>query len=162
MSRGINKVILVGNLGKDPEVRYLDENTPVANFSVATSDSYKDKSGNRVDSTEWHNIVLWRGLASVAEKYLKKGSKVYIEGKLRTRSLDDKEGSKRYTTEIIGDQLVMLDSRSESGGFEGGYAPQAAATASVNEAAAKPVAAKPDPAPPSGDPGTDFEDDLPF
>lgn len=169
MSRGINKVILVGNLGKDPEVRYLDENTPVANFSLATSDSYKDRSGNRVDTTEWHNIVLWRGLAKVAEQYLKKGSKVYLEGKLRTRSWDDKDGNKRYTTEIVGDQLVMLDGRGEggaqAGGYGAGYAPQA--TAAGQPAAAQ--AAGPSTAPAqnatagSGSPdAAEYEDDLPF
>lgn len=118
MSRGINKVILVGNLGKDPEVQYLDNNTALARFSLATSDSYKNREGQRVDTTEWHNIVLWRGLAEVAEKYLKKGGKVYIEGKLKTRSWDDKDGNKRYTTEIVGDQLVMLDGKEQS---QGGY-----------------------------------------
>nr|MDQ3072119.1 single-stranded DNA-binding protein [Bacteroidota bacterium] len=97
----VNKVILVGNLGKDPEVRYVSENVPVANFSIATSESYFDKTSNeRKESTEWHNIVLWRGLAEVAQKYLKKGSKVYIEGKLRTRSYE-KDGQTKYMTEVI-------------------------------------------------------------
>lgn len=106
---GINKVILVGNLGKDPEVRYLEGGTAVANFSIATSESYKDKtSGERRTVTEWHNVVLWRGLAEIAEKYLKKGNQVYIEGKLRTRKWQDKEGKDRYTTEIVGDNLQML------------------------------------------------------
>ncbi len=110
----VNKVILVGNLGKDPEVKYLEGGTAVATFSIATSEKYKDKSGERVTQTEWHNIVLWRGLAEIAEKYLKKGSMVYIEGKLRTRSWDDQQGNKRYTTEIVGDNMTML------GGKEGG------------------------------------------
>lgn len=105
---GVNKVILVGNLGKDPEVRYLEGGVAVANFSLATSETYKDKSGQKNEQTEWHNIVVWRGLAEVAEKYLKKGMTVYVEGKLRTRSWDDKEGTKRYTTEIVADNLVML------------------------------------------------------
>lgn len=105
---GVNKVILVGNLGKDPEVRHLEGGVAVANFSLATSETYKDKSGQKNEQTEWHNVVAWRGLAEVAEKYLKKGMTVYIEGKLRTRSWDDKEGSKRYTTEIVADNLVML------------------------------------------------------
>ena len=112
---GINKVILVGNLGKDPEVRYLEGGTAVANFPLATSESYKDRNGNRVDQTEWHNIVVWRGLAEVAEKYLRKGNQVYIEGKIRTRSWDDKEGNKRYTTEIVADQMTMLGGRKEDG-----------------------------------------------
>lgn len=104
----VNKVILIGNLGKDPEVRYLEGGVAVANFSIATSESYKDKNGNKVESTEWHNIVMWRGLAELAEKYLKKGMQIYIEGRLRTRSWEDKEGHKRYTTEILADNMVML------------------------------------------------------
>ncbi len=110
--RGVNKVILVGNLGKDPEVQYLESGTCVAKFPLATTESFKDKNGNRVDQTEWHNIVVWRGLAEVAEKYLKKGSGIYLEGKIKTRSWDDKEGNKRYTTEIVGDNFIMLDRRS--------------------------------------------------
>lgn len=111
---GVNKVILIGHLGKDPEVRYLEGGTAVANFTLATTESYKDKSGNKVDQTEWHNVVVWRGLAQIAEKYLKKGQQVYIEGKLRTRSWDDKEGNKRYTTEIVADNMTMLSKRDES------------------------------------------------
>lgn len=114
---GVNKVILVGNLGKDPEVRYLEGGTAVANFTLATSETYKDRtSGERKTQTEWHNIVLWRGLAEVAEKYLKKGSQVYVEGKLRTRSWEDKEGNTRYTTEIVGDTMTMLGKREDSDG----------------------------------------------
>ena len=108
---GINKVILVGNLGKDPEVRTLENGAKVANFTLATSESYKNKDGQRVTQTEWHNIVLWRGLADIAERYLNKGNQVYIEGKIRTRSWDDKDGVKRYTTEILGDNLTMLGGR---------------------------------------------------
>jgi single-strand DNA-binding protein len=112
---GINKVILVGNLGKDPEVRYLEGGTAVANFPIATSETYKDRnSGERKTTTEWHNIVLWRGLAEIAEKYLKKGSQVYIEGKLKTRQWQDKEGNNRYTTEIVGDNLQMLGRKDEN------------------------------------------------
>jgi single-strand DNA-binding protein len=114
----VNKVILIGNLGKDPEVRYINETTPVANFTLATTESYKDKNGNRQDITEWHNIVVWRGLAEVAEKYLKKGKQIYVEGRLRTRSWDDKEGNKRYTTEIVADNFVMLGKK-EGDGTEG-------------------------------------------
>ena len=105
---GINKVILIGNLGKDPEIRSLESGVKVASFSLATTESYKNKEGQRVDQTEWHNIVLWRGLAEVAEKFLKKGSQIYVEGKIRSRTWDDKEGNKRYTTEIIGDNFTML------------------------------------------------------
>ena len=115
---GVNKVILVGNLGKDPEVRHLEGGVAVANFSLATSETYKDKNGQKNEQTEWHNVVVWRGLAEVAEKYLKKGMTVYVEGKLRTRSWDDKEGNKRYTTEIVADNFVMLGKKeSNSTGF---------------------------------------------
>ena len=111
---GVNKVILIGNLGKDPEVRYLDSGVAVANFSVATTESYKNKEGERVSQTEWHNIVLWRGLAEVAEKWLKKGSSVYIEGKIRSRKWEDKEGNTRYTTEILADNMTMLGKKEDS------------------------------------------------
>ena len=110
---GINKVILVGNLGKDPEVRTLENGAKVANFTLATSETYKNKEGQRVTTTEWHNIVLWRGLADIAERFLHKGNQVYIEGKIRTRSWDDKDGNKRYTTEILGDNLTMLGGKRE-------------------------------------------------
>ena len=105
---GVNKVILVGNLGKDPEVRYLDNGVAVANLSLATTENYKNKEGERVSQTEWHDIVLWRGLAEVAEKYLKKGSSVYVEGKLRTNKWVDKEENTRYKTEVLADKLTML------------------------------------------------------
>lgn len=107
----INKVILVGNLGKDPEVRHFEGNSSVASFSVATSESYTDKNGERQSQTEWHNVVMWNGLAAVAEKYLKKGSQVYLEGKLTTRKWQDKEGNDRYTTEIVARTMKMLGSR---------------------------------------------------
>lgn len=110
---GINKVILVGNLGKDPEIRSLENGVSVAKFPLATSESYKNRNGERVETTEWHNIVMWRGLAEIAEKFLKKGSRVYIEGKIRTRSYDDKDGIKKYITEIEADNLLMLDGRSD-------------------------------------------------
>lgn len=110
---GINKVILVGNLGKDPEVRHLEGGAVVAKFPLATSESYKTKEGQRIDQTEWHNIVMWRGLAESAEKFLRKGSLVYIEGKIRTRSWDDKDGNKRYVTEIIADTMTMLGSKKQ-------------------------------------------------
>ena len=105
---GVNKVILIGNLGKDPEVRYLDNGVAVANLSLATSENYKNKEGEKVTQTEWHDIVLWRGLAEVAEKYLKKGSSVYIEGKLRTNKWVDKDENTRYKTEVLADKLTML------------------------------------------------------
>lgn len=119
----INKVILVGNVGKDPEVRYLDNGTAVASFPLATSENYKDKEGNRQSRTEWHNIVLWRGLAEVAEKYVKKGNPLYIEGKIRSRSYDDKDGVKKYFTEIYADQMQMLGSKPNSGDSASASAP---------------------------------------
>lgn len=109
---GINKVILIGNLGRDPEMRYTPNSIAVCSFSVATSETYKDKnSGERITQTEWHNIVLWRGLAETSEKYLRKGSKVYIEGKLKTRKWDDNQGITRYSTEIVADVMQMLDKK---------------------------------------------------
>ena len=113
---GVNKVILVGRLGKDPEVRNLENGATVANFTVATSESYKDKTtGDKKEITEWHNIVLWRGLAEISQKYLHKGDMVYIEGKLRTRSWE-KEGVTRYTTEVIADNMTMLSTKGSGGG----------------------------------------------
>ena len=108
---GINKVILIGNVGKDPEVRHLDSGVAVASFPLATSETYRNKNNEKVTNTEWHNIVIWRGLAEVAEKYVKKGNPLYIEGKIRTRSWDDKDGNKRYTTEIVADNMQMLGSK---------------------------------------------------
>ena len=113
---GINKVILIGNLGKDPEVRHLENGATVASFSLATTESYKDRDGKKVQQTEWHNIVVWRKLAEIAEKYLTKGSKIYLEGKIRSRSWEDKDGNKRYTTEIIGDTFTMLDGKKDEFG----------------------------------------------
>ena len=111
---GVNKVILVGNLGKDPEVRHLENGTAVANFPIATSESCKDREGNRIDQTEWHNVVVWRKLAEIAQSYLKKGSQIYLEGKLRTRSWDDQQGNKRYTTEVVADTFTMLGRRDDA------------------------------------------------
>lgn len=113
---GINKVILVGHLGKDPEVRHLDGGVTVASFPLATSESFT-KDGKKVEQTEWHNIVMWRGLADIASKYLQKGKLVYIEGKLRTRSFEDKEGHKKYTTEVVAENFTMLGRKSD---FENG------------------------------------------
>ena len=112
---GVNKVILVGNLGRDPEIRTLESGVKVARFSVATTESYNDRNtGQRVDQTEWHNIVLWRGLAEIAEKYLRKGNQVYIEGKLQTRSYQDKDGITKYSTEIVGQSMNMLGGRTSA------------------------------------------------
>jgi single-strand DNA-binding protein len=117
----VNKVILVGNVGKDPETRYLDDSTAISKFPMATSETYKNRSGERVSTTEWHNVVLWRGLAQVAEKYVKKGTQLYIEGRIKTRSYDDADGNKKYITEIVGDQMQLLGRRPDDTGDEGGY-----------------------------------------
>lgn len=111
--RGINKVILIGNLGRDPDVQYIEGNIPVAKFPLATTEMRKDKTGNVISETEWHTVVLWRGLAELAGKYLHKGSLVYIEGRLHTRSWEDKDKNRRFQTEIIGESLVMLDKRKD-------------------------------------------------
>lgn len=147
--RSLNRVMLIGNLGKDPEIQNLESGVTLAKFSIATSESYKDKSGNTVDQTEWHNIVLWRKLAEIAAEYLKKGSRIYLEGKIRTRSWDDQDGNKKYITEIIGDNFFMLDRK---GDFEGGSSASGErSTPSVR--VSEPVASGPDD-------GT--IDDLPF
>jgi single-strand DNA-binding protein len=111
--KGVNKVILIGHLGKDPEVRRLESGAMVANFTLATTEAYKDKNGNRVEQTEWHNIVCWRKLGEIAEKYLKKGSLIFVEGKIRTRNYTDKDNQKKYFTEIIADNFTMLDRKPE-------------------------------------------------
>jgi single-strand DNA-binding protein len=146
----VNKAILVGFVGNDPEVRYLDSGTPMAKFSLATSENYTNKSGEKVSQTEWHNIVLWRSLAEVTEKYVKKGSQVYVEGRIRTRSWDDKDGNKRYTTEINADTMQLLGKRSDGGGDYSGQqeASQTNAAPAVNQS---------DPSP-----EVDGADDLPF
>lgn len=126
---GVNKVILVGNLGKDPEVRHLEGGNSVANFTLATNEYYKDKQGARVERTEWHNISAWRGLAELAEKYLRKGSQVYVEGKLRTRQYQDKDQQTRYITEIIAEEISLLGGR--PGGANG--APSGAAGTATDE-----------------------------
>lgn len=130
----VNKVILVGNVGKDPETRYLDESTAITKFPMATSETYKNRSGERVTTTEWHNVVLWRGLAQVAEKYVKKGSQIYIEGRIKTRSYDDADGNKKYITEIVGDQMQMLGKRPDEGeqGGSASYGAQSQPGASSN------------------------------
>ena len=131
---GVNKVILIGNLGKDPEVRYLEGGVAVAKFSLATTESYK-KDGVKTEQTEWHNIVLWRGLAEVAEKFLKKGMSVYIEGKIRSSSWDDKEGKKHYKTDIVGDNLNILTRKSGAEGTPASTEPNGAVEASVPQGA---------------------------
>lgn len=145
MARGVNKVILVGNLGADPEVKYMPNGNAVANVTIATSESWKDKqSGEQKDKTEWHRVVFFRRLAEIAGEYLKKGSQIYIEGKLQTRKWQDKNGNDRYTTEIIANEMQML------GGRGGGSADFGAASSSA--AAPAPPAAVVD----------EFDDDIPF
>ena len=114
MARGVNKVILIGNLGKDPEVQNF-ETGKKASFSLATTEVQRDREGNEIQHTEWHNVVMWRGLADIAESYLKKGSQVYVEGRLRSRSFDGKDGTKRFVTEVQVDNLVLLGGRKEPG-----------------------------------------------
>lgn len=116
--------MLIGNLGRDPDVQFLEGNIAVAKFPLATTETFKDRAGKLVSQTEWHTVVLWRGLAELAQKYLHKGSLVYIEGRLRTRSWEDKEGHKKFATEVVGDNLIMLDKRTD--GTPGGAAPHSA------------------------------------
>ncbi len=161
----VNKVILVGNLGRDPEMRYMPNGEAVCNFSIATTDNWKDKNGQKQERTEWHNIVMYRKLAEIAGEYLKKGRPVYVEGRLQTRKWQTKEGQDRYTTEIIADQMQMLGGRDGGGNasYDGGddmnqdsgYAPSSApAPRQTAPAAAKPAASSPN--------FDDFEDDIPF
>ena len=153
MARGINKVILVGNLGADPETRYMPSGSAVTNLSVATSEQWKDKqSGEQKDRTEWHNVVFFGRLGEIAGEYLRKGSQVYIEGKLRTRKWQDKEGNDRYTTEVVANEMQMLDSRgggsSDFNQGQGGQS-QSAPQSAPSQAAPAPV-------------NNDFDDDIPF
>ena len=148
MARGVNKVILVGNLGKDPEVRYMPNGNAVANITLATSESWKDKqTGEPQEKTEWHRVVMFRRLGEIAGEYLKKGSQVYIEGKLQTRKWQDNSGIDRYTTEIVANEMQMLGGRGGGGG-----------SASYNNDSA-PAKAAPAPAAAGAD---DFDDDIPF
>ena len=169
----VNKVILVGNVGKDPETRYLDESTAITKFPMATSETYKNRAGERVSTTEWHNIVLWRGLAQVAEKYVKKGTQIYIEGRIKTRSYDDADGNKKYITEIVGDQMQLLGRRpddGEGGQFSPGQAPAQSQAATQNQSSTpeqNPAQNQPpakDDASADGpfDGGDNGPDDLPF
>lgn len=151
MARGINKVILVGNLGRDPEVRYSANGAAIANVSIATSESWKDKNtGEQVEKTEWHRVVMFRRLAEIAGEYLKKGSKVYIEGKLQTRKWQGQDGQDRYTTEIVANEMQMLDSRGGgSASFDNNYGGSSQGSSSGG--------GQPEPVPMG-----DFDDDIPF
>ena len=165
MARGINKVILIGNLGQDPETRVLPKGCAVTNVSLATTESWRDReSGEQRDRTEWHRIVFFRRLAEIAGEYLKKGSKVYIEGQLRTRQWE-REGQKHYTTEIVANEMQMLDSRGEGGGNFGGgggnYSNQGGGQSSYGGGNATGGSA-PDNGGFSEPPPADFDDDIPF
>ncbi|NOY69076.1 MAG: single-stranded DNA-binding protein [Deltaproteobacteria bacterium] len=162
MARGINKVILVGNLGKDPEIRYTQDGQAVANFTIATTDTWKDKvTGEKREKTEWHRIVAFRRLGEICGQYLSKGKQVYIEGKLQTRSWEQ-DGIKRYTTEIVANEMQMLGSKGDSAGYGGGYdaggqAAQPARETNPPPAASEPVSSNaPSPAP------APIDDDIPF
>jgi single-strand DNA-binding protein len=155
--KSVNKVILIGNLGKDPEVKYTPQGTPVAKITLATNERFKDKDGNWQDRTEWHNVVLWQRLAEIAGEYLKKGGKVYIEGRLQTRSWDDKQsGQKKYMTEVVANDLVLLGGRGEGGGGDFGGGSRGASSSGGNNFDQR----VPEPEPAGAGPITD--DDIPF
>ncbi|HEY6640636.1 single-stranded DNA-binding protein [Povalibacter sp.] len=164
MARGINKVILVGNLGKDPETRYMPSGKAVTNFSIATSEAWTDKqSGDKQERTEWHNVVLFDKLGEIAAEYLRKGSQVYIEGSLRTRKWQDKEGKDRYTTEIVGRDMQMLGSRGGAGagaGGGGGASGGFESRGGGESRQSRPAAVEDRGAPAGDDAG--FDDDIPF
>jgi single-strand DNA-binding protein len=150
----VNKVILVGRLGKDPETRYMTNGEAVTNATLATSENWKDKSGEKQEKTEWHNLVFYRRLAEVAGEYLRKGSQVYIEGKIQTRKWQDKEGKDRYTTEILVNEMQMLSSKSGGGNFD------MTDKSSASSSAGEPTASKPAPVKSGG--FDNFDDDIPF
>jgi single-strand DNA-binding protein len=157
MARGINKVILVGNLGRDPETRYLPSGDPVSSFSIATSEAWRDKqSGQTQERTEWHNIVCFKRLAEISSEYLRKGSKVYVEGSLRTQSWE-KDGQKHYRTEIVARELQMLDGRAGGGAAGGGGAPSGFEPRQGNANTAPAYDNRP-----TLPPEDDFDDDIPF
>jgi len=152
----VNKVILIGNLGRDPETRYMPDGGAVTNVSIATTESWKDKNGEKQEKTEWHRVAFFGKLAEIAGEYLKKGSQVYVEGRLQTRKWQDKDGQDKYTTEIIADRMQMLGSRQGMGGGDREREP-----GGEREGAPRP-AGKPAAAKPAGSKFDDFEDDIPF
>ena len=154
MARGINKVIIVGNVGGDPETRYMPSGSAVTNLTVATNESWKDKqTGDKKERTEWHRVAMFNRLAEIAAEYLRKGSQVYIEGKLRTRKWQDKDGQDRYTTEIIADEMQMLGGRGgDFGGGGGGGSSSRGSSGSSQDSGGAPPHPGPD----------DFDDDIPF
>ncbi len=164
MARGVNKVILVGNLGNDPEVRYANNGAAIANLSIATSESWKDKNtGEQQEKTEWHRVVMFNRLGEIAGEYLRKGSKIYIEGKLQTRKWQDQSGQDRYSTEIVASEMQMLDSRGDNMGQGGGGGYQSAPRQQSNQNQQSGGGQAPAPAPQSAPaPANDFDDDIPF
>ncbi|HUP98592.1 MAG TPA: single-stranded DNA-binding protein [Usitatibacter sp.] len=153
----VNKVILIGNLGRDPETRYMPDGGAITNISIATTETWKDKAGEKQEKTEWHRVAFFGKLAEIAGEYLKKGSQVYVEGRLQTRKWQDKDGADKYTTEIVANAMQMLGSRQGMGG--GGAAPDrdtGDAAGGGQRASAKPAGAKP------AGKFDDFEDDIPF
>lgn len=160
MARGVNKVILIGNMGKDPEVRYMPSGGAAANCSIATSESWRDKTtGEMQEKTEWHNLVFFGRLAEIVGEYCKKGSKVYVEGRLQTRKWQDKTGNDRYTTEIVANEMQMLDSRGSTGdNFGGGQSYGAPSQAQPAQQRSAPAQQQPAPAMANDD----FDDDIPF
>lgn len=164
MARGINKVILIGNAGADPELRYTPGGSAVSNFSIATNESWTNSSGERQERTEWHRIVVWGRLAEICNQYLRKGSKVYIEGKLQTSSWEGQDGVKRYTTEVVAREMQLLDSRSDMDGNYGGGAPQSQQAAPQPQATAATTAPAQDQGgtSESDSPPYTADDDLPF
>ena len=166
----LNKAMLIGNVGRDPEVRYLDGNNgaKVATFTVATTERYKDRNGETRENTEWHNIVAWRNTADVVERFVRKGTQVYIEGRIRTRSWDDQTGNKRYTTEIMADTLQLLGRKSDNPAAQGGgYAPQQSYQQPAQpyqqaQSYQQPAPAYQQPSAPQVDNDTFSDDDLPF
>ena len=158
MARGINKVIIVGNCGQDPETRYMPSGGAVTNLSLATSETWKDKNtGDQQERTEWHRVVFFNRLAEIVEQYVKKGSKVYVEGSLRTRKWQGQDGQDRYTTEIVASEMQMLDSRGGQAGYDQSPQPDSAPSASQQQAPQQQAEAQPAP---SG--GMGFDDDIPF
>jgi single-strand DNA-binding protein len=163
MARGINKVIIVGNLGNDPEVRYANNGSAIANLSVATSESWKDKNtGEMQEKTEWHRIVMFNRLGEIAGEYLRKGSKVYIEGKLQTRKWQDQSGNDKYTTEIVANEMQMLDSRGDNAGGGGGFQPRQQAPQQQGGRQQQGGGQAPQQAASQPAPANDFDDDIPF
>ena len=154
----VNKVILIGNLGRDPETRYMPDGGAITNISIATTETWKDKQGEKQEKTEWHRVAFFGKLAEIAGEYLKKGSQVYVEGRLQTRKWQDKDGADKYTTEIVADRMQMLGSRQGMGGGDRGA--ERDSGGGDREGASRPATAKP--AGKAGGKFDDFEDDIPF